>query len=191
MNLFFTVSFYFIIFYLLIYLKYKERIFFENNAPGVKYVLVLGAGLERSGKPSDILVDRLISANVFYHNSKPKTIIVSGTRRGESYNEPKIMSEYLVSQGIPEELIILDGKGFSTLDSINNNKNLGVDEPILIISQRFHLFRALLLADFFSIQAYGLSANTLKFSLRKRIFWTIRDMLAIPHNLIKIIVPKG
>jgi len=176
--------------YLIIYFKYKVQVLTVNAIPRADTILILGAGLDKNGQPSDILIDRLITTYTYFSINNPKIIIASGTKKENAYNEPLKMKEYLLLKDVPRDIINLDESGFSTLDSLINLRHFEITEPVLIISQKFHLYRALLLGDLLSIKALGLAANNLNFSIQKRLFWTAREMLAIPYNLLKLIIYK-
>lgn len=128
--------------------------------PESKIVLVLGAGLDSDGTPSDVLEDRLITASELYKSGKVKKFLLSGDNRTEYYNEPKVMKKYLLQEiGIPEKDIVLDYAGRRTYDSCRRAKEIwGLDE-FLIVTQEFHLYRSLYLCKKMGLQVYGVSAD--------------------------------
>lgn len=127
----------------------------ENNAP----VLVLGAGVIDNRTPSQILQLRLDAAYALYQSQPKHAFIMSGDHREDNYNEVRVMKEYLVAKGMPSEQIYLDHAGYSTYDSIYRAHNvLGLDQ-LIIISQGYHVSRALMLARHLGIDAVGVAAH--------------------------------
>ena len=121
-------------------------------------ILVLGAGLRSDGTPSDMLKDRLDTAIVLYENGVCPKILLSGDRSGDDYDEVSAMREYCVSQGIPEDVIECDNFGFSTYESIHNASFKEYDN-IIAVTQSYHLYRALYIADRMGLNAVGASAD--------------------------------
>lgn len=172
--------------FLILYFKSKDKIFSLITIPELKYALVLGAGLERNGEPSDLLADRVLSACQLIKGGKTKFMIMSGTKSGKSYNEPASMKLFATSYGIDDDYINVDDYGLSTLDSLINFKKDHLEEDLIIVTQFFHLPRALWLANKLKLNAYGYPASIFHFSISKRILWYLREFFAIPYNLIKL-----
>ena len=146
--------------------------------------MVLGAGLEKNGKPSDILMDRILTGVNLYKEGKVEYLIMSGSFR-KNYDEPDSMRGAAIDMGLPEQAILLDRDGFSTLDSCITIKEKFSPEQILIVSQFFHLPRAIMLQTFLGIKAIGIQARTYHFSLHKKVYWYLRELFSIPFNLLK------
>ena len=121
-------------------------------------VLVLGAGVIDNERPSDILKARLDQALEVYQQAPDKIFIMTGDHREDNYNEVAVMKKYLVSQGIPSQQIYLDHAGYSTYDSIYRLKKIIHVDRAIIISQGYHLPRALMLAEHLKIDSVGLPA---------------------------------
>jgi len=155
--------------------------------PRTDWLLVLGAGLENNTRPSPILKDRLISAIKYARKYNPKHIILSGTKKELGYDEPTAMLNFLLSEGIDLDSIVLDKSGFSTYHSCMNLKKSYHPENIVIISQRFHLYRSLMISRLIGLQSFGLVADNLSFSIILKTFWYLRESAAIPFNLIKML----
>ncbi len=119
-------------------------------------ILVLGAAIW-GDKPSPMLEDRLLTAISLYEQ-KPTKIIMSGDHGEESYDEVNTMKEYAIEAGIPSEDIFMDHAGFSTYDSIVRAKEIFGAEKIIIVTQKYHLYRALYIANSFDLEAYGIEA---------------------------------
>jgi len=176
-----------LVFYAFIFLFYNKHIFTITRIPKSSWLLVLGAGVEKNNQPSPILKDRLISAQKYIKKFNPKHIILSGTKRSPDYNEPLVMLNYLVSSGVNQDLIISDESGFSTFHSFVNLKNNYNPGKIIVVSQRFHLYRSLLICKIFGLQSKGLAASNLPFSKNIKTFWYFREIIATLYNLIRIL----
>lgn len=117
------------------------------------YILVLGAGLNHDGSPGRMLRDRLNTAIAIYeeyeNGEAVPTIIISGDRsitEDRNYDEVSAMHTYLLQKGIPEEAILEDPYGFSTAESVANLDGLEKDSHFAIVTQEYHLYRALFIA---------------------------------------------
>lgn len=161
-----------------------------QNLPSSKYALVLGAGLERTGSPSDILKDRIQAGVKLIKFNKVEKLILSGTRKSSEYDEPAAMFNYAKQLGINDSEISLDHCGYSTLDSIINNKNQFHLRELIIVTQPFHLPRAIWLSQNLDIITYGFSAENFRFSFCKTFFWKIRELFALPYNFIRLLCLK-
>lgn len=140
----------------------SDRILDINQASAlenVDCVLVLGAGLRSDGSPSDMLADRLSVGVSLVKTGVCDSILMSGDNSGEHYNEVAAMSVFAVDKGVSPEKITLDGKGYSTYESIFNAVNEYGAKKIIIVTQEYHLYRALYVAKALGIEAYGVSAD--------------------------------
>jgi SanA protein len=129
-------------------------------APAVDVALVLGtAPIGPEGGPNRYFVYRLDAAAALWHAGKAKTLLVSGNRSGESYDEPAAMQAGLIARGVPTEAIRQDPEGFRTRDSVLRARDVYGQSRILIVSQRFHVGRALYIAHHAGIAAWGVDAR--------------------------------
>ncbi len=151
-------------FYVFILIYHNQWISNISFIPRSDWLLVLGAGLEINDQPSPILKDRLISVIKYSRKFNPKHIMLSGAKKNPDYNEPAAMLNFLLSEGIDRDSIVLDESGFSTYHSCVNLRNKYDPENIVIISQRFHLYRSLMISRLIGLQSFGLIANDLLFS---------------------------
>jgi len=191
MNLISILCFSFVIGFYAFILKYHDQwISSISRIPRSNWLLVLGAGVENNNRPSPILQDRLISAVRYVRNFNPKHIILSGTKKDLDYNEPTAMQDFLLSEGIDQNSIVLDESGYSTYHSCVNLKNKYNPENIVIISQRFHLYRSVMISRLIGLRSFGLVANDLSFSNSLKAFWYFRESVSIPFNLLKILYFK-
>jgi SanA protein len=132
----------------------------EEYIPPSPVAIVFGAGLNEEGRPSDALADRLITAASLYNNGTVEKILVTGDNiTDEYYNEPAAMSTFLVTWGIPEEAIAQDFAGARTYDSCIRAKEIwNIDEAILV-TQAFHLPRALFTCNALGLESIGVIAD--------------------------------
>ena len=153
-----------------------------------QYALVLGAGLENSSQPSDILMDRVITAVRLYKTHKIDYLIMSGAaKRGK--DEVAVMASLAETNGVPTTAIMLDGRGYSTFESCLNFKSNHSPASVLLISQSFHLPRAILIQRLLGdVQAYGYAAHDFHFSFLKTSYWYLREVIALPYNFFKYLL---
>ena len=157
-----------------------------NDLPESFYALVLGAGLESDGRPTDILSDRVLSAVKLLDLRKVEKLIMSGSSNGGRYDEVAAMEKLAISTGVDQEKIILDNSGVSTLNSLINFKKRFKNESLVIVTQQFHLPRSLWLAKKLNLNCYGFPASIYRFSALKKILWSAREFFALPFNLLKL-----
>lgn len=177
--------------YYVIY-KYDNDIISEEEASkleDIDCILVLGAGIKNGG-PSPMLRDRLIVSSNLYNNGVSKKLIVSGDHSRDNYDEVVVMKNYLIDKlGIPSEDVYKDHFGIATYDSIYRAKEVYACKKIIIVTQEYHLYRSLYLADKIGLEAYGVSASLEKYS--GQFMRDVRELLARNKDFVKgIILPK-
>jgi SanA protein len=138
--------------------------------------IVFGAGLNRNGRPSDILADRLETAAQLYFAGKVQKILVSGDNTYENYDEPTAMLEFLIQWGVPAEDIAADFAGRRTYDTCARAHEIWGLEDALLVTQEFHLPRALFLCRHFGIESRGVSANQQAYIHED--YYRLREVLA-------------
>lgn len=176
--------------YAIIRMKVNKLIIPSKNVIPRKITIVFGAGLWRDGTPTPVLRDRVETASDLYLNGNTKILLMSGDNRFINYNEPEAMKQYAIKLGVPAEAIVLDYAGRRTYDTCYRAKHIfGVNEAILV-TQRFHLPRALYLCDQLGIKVVGVPAENRIFQLKSRIYWFIREIIAAPIALWEIHVTK-
>lgn len=137
--------------------------------------LVLGCSVLRDNKPSKMLEDRLLTSINLYNAKKVDKILISGDHK-EGYSEIDVMYSYLIDKGIKEDDILIDKEGYSTSESIINYKNNFGDKSVVIVTQKYHLFRSIYIANRLKINNIGVPAKLVNykgFFLRE-----IREILA-------------
>ena len=149
--------------------------------------IVFGAGLDKKAEnPSIILRDRLDTAVILYNSGKVQKLIVSGDNRFVNYDEPTVMYEYLIKEGVSEFDIERDYAGRNTYDTCFRAKEIfGVSEAVLI-SQEFHLPRALFTCQNLGFQVQGASADRNIYI--KRYYNNFRETFAMIDTFIKVYI---
>lgn len=132
-----------------------------DRVPAAPVAIVMGAGLDGRGRPSPFLAGRLQTAADLYRRGKIRAILVTGDNSRKDYDEPTAMRAYLVKLKIQANRIVLDYAGFDTWDScVRAKKIFGVDRAI-VVTQVFHLPRAVALCRAAGIEAYGVGHDSL------------------------------
>ncbi len=157
----------------------KGRIYDDvQDIPNERAAIVFGAGLYRDGSPTPVLRDRVKAASDLYFQGKVEKILMSGDNRFENYDEPTAMMDYAVELGVPAEDIVRDYAGRRTYDTCYRaNAIFGLDKAILV-TQEFHLPRALYICDQLGVESTGLNADLRYYLKRSRFFWNTRESLA-------------
>lgn len=141
-------------------------------------VMVPGAGLSRDGTPSLPLRDRLDAAGQLYLTGKVQKILLTGDNRFENYNEPGAMHAYLVSKGIPESDLVLDYAGRRTYDSCYRAKAIFGQDKMIVVTQPYHLPRAVFLCEQLGIETQGLAVDQSRYLRQRFLFWNFREVFA-------------
>ena len=155
-----------------------NRIYQKEDAPNKRLAIVFGAGLRRDGTPTAILRDRLDTAANLYFNGKVEMLLMSGDNRFLDYNEPESMRQYALSLGIPDGAIALDYAGRRTYDTCYRAKAIFQVDDVFLVTQKFHLPRALFLCNELGLEASGVEANTRQFWRGFLFIWNLREQLA-------------
>jgi len=122
-------------------------------------ILVLGARVWDNGQPSGILKDRIITGVNLYESGASDRLLMSGDHGQEEYDEVNAMKDYAIEQGVPPNVIFMDHAGFSTYESLYRARDIFQIKTVVIVSQQYHLYRALYVARALGLEAYGVSAD--------------------------------
>ena len=122
-------------------------------------ILVLGCGVRDDGTPSAMLSDRLSVGISLYESGASPKMLMSGDHGRVTYDEVNTMKQYAIDRGVPSEDVFMDHAGFSTYESIYRAKEIFEADKIIIVTQEYHLYRALFIAEKFGLEAYGVSAD--------------------------------
>lgn len=138
----------------------RAEILSQEEAPpaNLDCILVLGCGVHADGTPTPMLRSRMTRAVELYQAGWADKLLLSGDNGRADYNEVATMKTLALEGGVPEEDIVLDHAGFSTYDSLYRARDVFLAERIVIITQEYHLSRALYLADALGLEAWGVAA---------------------------------
>ena len=146
-----------------------------------KVAIVFGAGLSKDGSASPVLRDRVETAANLYFAGKVEKLLMSGDNRFVDYNEPGAMLNYAISLGVPSEDIVLDYAGRRTYDTCYRAKHIFQIDEAILVTQRYHLPRALVTCNGLGLKSTGVAADLRNYSDRSQTYWKIRE---IPATLI-------
>ena len=165
----------------------NKQIIKENDyteLSDVDCIIILGAGIWED-KASPMLEDRLLEGIKLYQNSVSDKIIMSGDHGRREYDEVNIMKNYAIEKGIPSENIFMDHAGFSTYESIYRAKDIFEAKKVVIVTQKYHLYRALYIANQLGLEAYGVGADPRQYI--GATYRELREILARDKDFIKCI----
>lgn len=140
----------------------KERILTLEEASkfeDVDCIIILGCGIYDDGSLSPMLRDRLLRGLELYNEGAAPKILMSGDHGRKEYDEVNAMKQYAIDNGVLSENIFMDHAGFSTYESIYRAKEIFEADKVIIVTQEYHVYRALYIAEQFGIDAYGVSAD--------------------------------
>ncbi|MEK9159367.1 MAG: ElyC/SanA/YdcF family protein [Patescibacteria group bacterium] len=169
----------------------RSKMYSPNESiPPAEVALVFGAGLNENGRPSDALADRLITAAGLYNNGTVEKILVSGDSvTDEYYDEPGAMTTFLITWGIPTDVIEQDPAGLSTYDSCLRAKEIWGLESAILVTQEFHLPRALFTCNALGIESVGVVADQQPYVFGE--YYQKREWLATYKALLDLYLPKA
>lgn len=139
----------------------KDRIVTAKDAAAqnADCILVLGAGVWNGDTPSPMLADRLDCAIDLYFAGVSDKLLMSGDHGSDSYDEVNVMKDYAISAGVPSEDIFMDHAGFSTYESLYRARDVFAVDSLVIVTQRYHMYRALYIAQELGIDACGVASD--------------------------------
>ncbi len=164
--------------------RYGPLIYTVETAPPRRVAIVFGAAIWADGRPSPVLADRVQTAADLYHAGLVEKLLMTGDNRFVNYNEPKAMGDYAQSLGVPADDIVLDYAGRRTYDSCYRARYIfGVRDAILV-TQSYHLDRALFTARSLGIDAVGVGSDLREYTQIRQWWW--REMLATPVAWLEV-----
>ncbi len=153
-----------------------NKIYSTENAPSADAIIILGASLKPDGNPSDALNDRLIVGADLFKQGKAGKLIVSGDDGQNRTDEVSVMKQKLLELGVPEDSIIKDDHGYRTYESCKRAKNVFNIDSAILVTQKFHLVRALYVCNELDVNSVGVASDLQ--SYQKINQFIIRDWLA-------------
>jgi len=159
-------------------LSVKDRVLdaSEVDSLDTDCILVLGAGLRGNGTPSAILADRLDYAIDAYESGASDRLLMSGDHSRIDYDEVTAMKTYAIDRGIDPDAVFLDHAGFSTYESVYRARDIFCADRVLIVTQGYHLPRALYIAKALGIEAYGVASDARQYAYQP--YYSVREVIA-------------
>lgn len=139
----------------------EERILAPDEAISVDAdcILILGAGVREGGKATPMLEDRLVQGIELYNKGSSDRLLMSGDHGRKGYDEVNVMKQFAMDMGIASEHIFMDHAGFSTYESLYRAGEIFKAGKIVIVTQEYHLYRALYIAGKLGLEAYGVPSD--------------------------------
>ncbi len=171
-------------------LSTKKRIISDiNNLPNVDCILILGAGID-GDRPSLMLEDRLKAGIKLYDNNISQKMVMSGDHGRKEHDEVNIMKNYAMELDVPSSDIFMDHAGFSTYESMYRLKHVFGAKSVVIVTQKYHLYRSIYIAKSLGLEAYGYAAEDIKYY--GDTYRELREILARDKDFFKsIFKPKS
>jgi SanA protein len=154
-----------------------ERMYQQPGAPARRVAIIFGAGLRRDGTPTAMLRDRVLTGAELYFSGRVEKLLMSGDNRFVDYNEPESMRQFALSLGIPDDAIVLDYAGRRTYDTCYRAKAIFGVESALLVTQDFHLPRALFLCNMLGLDTVGVEATHCYWN-GSPFVWDVREQFA-------------
>lgn len=170
---------------LLVVITTNKKIISEVDATkldNIDCILILGAAI-KDHYPSPMLEDRLLQGISLYEQQASPKILVSGDHMNTDYDEVNVMKDYLVGHKIPSQDVFMDHAGISTYDSIYRAKYIFQAKKIIIVTQKYHLYRALYIANSLGIDAYGVPSNQRTYTNQEK--REVREIIARCKDFFK------
>lgn len=172
------------------YVKYssKDKVLTSQEAAklqGVDCVLVLGCGVHGE-EPSHMLSDRLSRGIELYQSGAAPKLLMSGDHGRTDYDEVNVMKKFATDRGVESSDVFMDHAGFSTYDSMYRAKEIFAAKKIIIVTQGYHLYRALYIADKLGLEAYGVTSDQRQYV--GRIQREVREILARDKDFVKCMI---
>ncbi len=168
----------------------RPHLFSEKAVPATRVAIVFGAGLQRDGTPSAVLRDRVEMAVNLYKDGKVEKILMSGDNRFIEYNEPGAMRDYAVGLGVPSSDIVLDYAGRRTYDTCYRARYIFDVKQAILVTQQFHLTRAIFTCTNLGIDLSGVPADHRTFRRSTMAIWQVREIMATSVALWQVWIER-
>lgn len=153
-----------------------------HTLPEVDCVMILGCGLKKDGTPTRMLRDRLDRGIELYQEGAAAKLLMSGDHGREEYDEVNTMKDYAIERGVPSEDIFMDHAGFSTYESMYRAKEIFKVTSTVVVTQQYHLSRAVYNGNSLGIDTYGVPALEVRYGGQKK--RDLRELLARNKDLV-------
>ena len=157
-----------------------------KNLEGIDCILVLGCGVWDDGTPTDMLADRIKVGIRAYESGVSDRLLMSGDHSRKDYDEVNTMKAIAVENGIPADNVFCDHAGFSTYESMYRASDIFGADKIVIVTQSYHLPRAIYNAQKLGIEAYGISADERTYM--GQMYRDARELLARAKDFVWCII---
>ena len=146
-------------------------------------ILVLGAGLQPDGKPSPMLSERIRTGVALYKAGASARLLMSGDHGTKGHDEVNAMKDAALAAGVPSEAVFMDHAGFSTYDSMYRARDIFGAKKLVVVTQEYHLPRALWIARRMGLEAVGVACDTQRYS--GQLYRELRELLARDKDFVK------
>ncbi len=158
-----------------------------QRVPEAPVAIVFGAAVYPGGHPSPVLADRIAAAVDLYKAGKVRKLLLSGDNRFQNYNEPGAMMRYAMQLGVPHTAMQPDYGGRRTYDTCYRAKYIFQVDKAILVTQDFHLPRALFICHSLGIDAVGFTADRRRYSRRETLWWTLRESVALVRAVADVL----
>lgn len=167
-------------------LSAKHRILSPADAGslGADCILILGAGVRAGGVPSPMLQDRLLQGIELYQTGASKRLLMSGDHGQKAYDEVNVMKQFAIDREVPSTAIFMDHAGFSTYESVYRTKAIFQAGRIIIVTQKYHLYRALYIAKALGLDAWGVASDPRPYAGQE--YRELREILGRIKDFFKV-----
>ncbi len=162
------------------------RLYTVQDVPAQRAAIVFGAGLWRDGSPTPVLSDRVATAAELYFAGKIEKLLMSGDNSTDSYNEPAAMRQHALDLGVPEQAIVLDYAGRRTYDTCYRAQAIFGLRSAILVTQNFHLPRALYTCQALGLEAYGVPADRQAYRRSALLWWDLREFPATLTAMLEV-----
>lgn len=166
----------------------KDQILLPEQAAEIEdadCIIVLGCGVW-GDRPSPMLEDRLSQGVELYELSAAPKLLMSGDHGQDNYDEVNVMRNFAINAGVPSEDIFMDHAGFSTYETMFRARDIFEAKKVIIVTQEYHLYRALYIADRLGLEAYGVASDPRKYA--GQTYRDLREILARGKDFFSCII---
>jgi SanA protein len=169
----------------------RDAIYTLDTVPASDVAIVFGAQIIRNERPSAMLADRVKMAAELYRAGKVRELLFTGDNSLENYNEPEVMRQYALDLGVPDDAITLDYAGFRTYDSCYRARDIFRVDHAILVTQRFHLDRALLVCRQLGIDSTGVAADVMRpngYAARSLFYSQVREFPSTALSVLDLLI---